>query len=724
MRGRDPNVPAILADMQGSREPWTGGRALVLVAVMACDSAAKDPPWPLRDCRLVVWHKPASSAAQVEIVGSWGGWKRPGRIVPASRSDGWRVTGFDLPPGEVTYAVVEDGAWLLDQNRPTTALHDGTEVSWAEVGDCSSPALRTDDVVAMPDGAASAKLTFLAASTTPANAAPKRGAPLGAVHVSGEAARVLRADPQSGAIELAFSALAPGKHTVIVTASAAAGAADAGPAQATARLTLWIEPRPFDWRDAPIYQVMVDRYRARDGSALSAPAPTAAFLGGAVEGARKRLGDILAMGFRAVWLSPLYANPAGAFPDGAGHSYSGYHGYWPTAPRALDPRFATEAELDAFVSDAHARGMRVLFDVVPHHVEAEHPYFRDHSADWFRRDGGDCVCGDPGCDWSAHEEDCWFAPYLPTLDWRNPDVARQVTEDARWWIDRFSGDGVRIDAVPMMPRLAARRIAWRLRADDHPGARTLVLGENFTGPGGYELLRYELGPFGLDSQFHFPLMWALRRAVATDGAPLSDVDAAVLSGEDAWTGSGAVMGLVVGNHDVPRFASVAAGDADLDGWAPSPQPADPRVYARQRLALALVYTLPGVPVVYQGDELAMSGRRDPDSRRPLPADGDATADMRGVRDFVTRLARVRDCSGALRRGSYRTLLASSEVLAFAREADGAAPAIVVVTRWPAQPPRGIVPQGWVDLLNGRTGTETMGSLDAAVFQPPGSACVH
>src|SRR5207237_1627022 len=110
-------------------------------------------------------------------------------------------------------------------------------------------------------------------------------------------------------------------------------------------------------------------------------------------------------------------------------------------------------------------------------------------------------------------------------------------------------------------------------------------------PGGYDLLKYELGPFGLDSEFHFPLMWAMRAAIATDAEPLAAIDAAVHAGEDAWTGSGAVMATMIGNHDVPRFASVAAGDAEGDGWDPAPQPMDPSVYARQAMGLGLVMTL-------------------------------------------------------------------------------------------------------------------------------------
>src|SRR5262249_19995246 len=154
---------------------------------------------------------------------------------------------------------------------------------------------------------------------------------------------------------------------------------------------------------------------------------------------------------------------------------------------------------ETFIADAHKKGVRVLFDVVPNHVHQDHPYFAAHKGSWFNHPDGSCVCGTPGCDWDSHIEDCAFAPYLPDLDWKNDEVASQISSDIVYWVDRFDADGVRIDAVPMMPRSATRRVTWELRqALENPGHKLLLMGENFTGPSGYGSLRYELGPFGLD----------------------------------------------------------------------------------------------------------------------------------------------------------------------------------------------------------------------------------
>lgn len=700
---------------------------MLLALAGACRDAAAPSGAPVRDCSLTVWYKPSTDAAHVEVVASWDGWARPGRALAGGRSDGWRVARFDPPPGPVQYAIIDDGVWIADPSVPTSAWHDGQEVAWLNVASCDVPALRVDDASGSADGAATISASFLAArggdAIDPASvvATPRTNAPL---------APNVTADPATGKLTLALSGLAPGKHTLTLSAKDARGRA-AEPAHAT----VWIEPRPFDLRDSVVYQVIVDRFRARDGSALAPPSLASGRAGGHVEGVRRAIdsGALGAMGFNTIWLSPLYANPGGTFPGSDGHPYSSYHGYWPTAARALEPTIADEASLDALVASAHARGIRVLFDVVPNHVHEQHPYFAARKDDsWFNHPDGSCVCGST-CDWATHILDCWFTPYLPDLDWRNQAVADQVSDDVAWWIDRFDGDGVRVDAVPMMPRSATRRIVHEIRSRfDHPGHASFLLGENFTGPQGYDLIRYELGPFGLGSEFHFPLLWALRGAFAEQSETLVDLDAAILAGEAAWRDSGAVMGLTIGNHDVARFASVAAGDGSGDPWTPAAQSTDAAVYAKERMALGMVYTLPGAPVVYYGDEVALAGHADPDSRRVMPSEASLSAEQTATRDFVTKLARARACSTALRRGTYRTLAVDAERLVFAREA-GADVAIVVVQRSPTTdfsgPLAGVSAGKWVDALSGAIASLSpeltifgRAPFSLSVFFPAGSPC--
>lgn len=670
--------------------------AVTLPALGAgCSSkeAASDPAG--RVCGLQVWHKPSTRDARVEIVGDWNDWQRPG-IVAEVREDGWARVLVDAAPGEHAYAIVEDGVWLADKQVPMTAFHDGKEVALGIVADCDRPALHVEGVESSPDGHAVVRASFLGARS----GAALDPTSLVATGRDGAVLPVAAAEPGTGGLRFETSGLKRGKYTFSIEARDRSGAA----AEAI-MATVWIEPRPWDPRDAIVYQVVLDRFRGDDGP-LPTPARPSDRAGGTLAGLRRAVeaGEIEALGANTLWLSPLYQNPEGDFAGVDGRMYTSYHGYWPIASRVLDSRFTSEAELERFMQAAHDRGLRVLFDVVPNHVHEQHAWVKEHP-DWFKQD---CLCGQGSCDWATHIKTCWFTPYLPDLDWTNIDAARAATSEVMWWFDRWGADGLRIDAVPMMPRAATRRIAHAVRSRyEHAGNVPYILGENFTGPGGYQNLRYDLGPFGLDGSFNFPLMWTLREALATESAPMGEIDASYRAGEHAWDGAGAVMGMMIDNHDVSRFASVSAGSADGDAWTATPQPLDPVVYAKQRVALATVLTLPGAPVLYYGDEVGLAGRNDPDSRRVMPADAALIPAQVETRAVVRKVGRARACSDALRRGALRTIVADAERFVFAREIEGdvAGAAIVALARRPSltaevKLPAG-APSAFVDLVTGK-----------------------
>ncbi len=671
-----------------------------------------------------MWHKPASRDARVEIIGDWDGWRRPG-VVPEIRADGWVQAAVDATPGEHAYAILEDGVWLADRQVPLTTFYKGKEVALGVALDCERPALHVDEATGTADGNVVVRASFQRALT---------GAPLDPASVvvqSGEGAalRAVRIDPDTGSLRFESTGFKRGKYTFSMKARDASGA-ETDDAVATA----WVEPRAWDPRDAVVYQVVLDRFRGSDGQALRVPARPSDRAGGTLEGLRKAVesGEIEALGVDTLWLSPLYQNPEGEFAGSDGRPYSSYHGYWPKASRMLDARVATEEELDRFMRASHERGIRVLFDVVPNHVHEQHPWVKEHP-DWFKTD---CICGQGSCDWATHIKTCWFTPYLPDLDWTNLDAARAETADVMWWFDRWGADGVRIDAVPMMPRAATRRIVQAVRARyEHPGQRPYLLGENFTGPGGYQSLRYDLGPFGLDGSFNFPLMWTLRAALASETASMSDIEASFRAGEKAWVGAGALMAMMIDNHDVSRFASVSAGTSEGDSWLSPPQPTDPVVYAKQRVALATVLTLPGAPVLFYGDEVGLAGRNDPDSRRVMPGEGELFREQVETRSLVRKVGRARACSDALRRGSLRTILADGERFIFARELDGdpSGAVIVALSRRPSRDAEvalsSAFPPSLVDVVTGTKVDSSRGviavpreTFGVHIYVPAGSAC--
>jgi glycosidase len=146
-------------------------------------------------------------------------------------------------------------------------------------------------------------------------------------------------------------------------------------------------------------------------------------------------------------------------------------------------------------------------------------------------------------------------------------------------------------------------------------------------------------------------------------------------------------------------------------------------------------TLPGIPVIYYGDEVGLAGKSDPDSRKVMPGDDALSDAQKQLRDTVGALGKARACSEALRRGTYRLLAADAENLVFARELPGADPVIVALARTPvtelAVPLPGVPAGTYIDLLSGAQTSLSpeLTNLGRAPFSlrvlvPAASACAH
>lgn len=683
---------------------------LLLLPSFSCSGEVTPAPPPKRDCASVVWATANDPGASIGLKGSWNGWD--GVSVPMERrDDGWYVAYFQVPTGEHGYVVVEDGEERLDEYNPLTAFRGDQEVSLLLVGDCAYPAVDVTEVEA-EEGSVQVRARFL----TAASGSTLDPSTLRARALDGTELRVARADSNTGEIVLVAEGLARGKYTVTIEARDRTGQLAESP-----RAVAWVHPASRDWDDAILYQIMIDRFRGDGGARLSDPPTAGSRAGGTLDGVRALIesGELEELGVTGVWLSPVYLNPTEA-REGPwdGRLYEGYHGYWPLASRVVDPRIGGEQALHALVTAAHARGLRVLLDIVPNHVYETNPIFLEHQGDGWFYDGADkCVCGNAACPWSTHIDTCWFTPYLPDFRWKTYAVMQHGSEESSWWASTFDLDGVRVDAVPMMPRAATRRIAHSLRGSVAPRSEQFLLGEIFTGGGqdGIDRIRYHLGPDGLDSAFDFPLMWALRDTIAYGSGSFEDVDEVLAASQVAFDGSGATIGRIVGNHDTTRFVSEANGDAANDPWDDPPeQPGNPEPYARHRMAMTIVMTFPGMPVIYYGDELGLAGGGDPDCRRVMPEVGELTTHQRRVLDETRRLGKLRRCSGALRSGAYVTLEATEDTYAYVRDSGDGWPVLVVMSK--ASGPRSIevggnvIPAGeYVDVLTGDT--ISMGGAD-------------
>ncbi|MEP7159613.1 MAG: maltose alpha-D-glucosyltransferase [Dermatophilaceae bacterium] len=343
--------------------------------------------------------------------------------------------------------------------------------------------------------------------------------------------------------------------------------------------------------------------------------------------------DYLAwLGVDCLWLPPFYASP---LRDG-GYDISDF--------TAVLPEFGTLPEFAEVVNQAHARGIRVITDLVMNHTSDQHPWFQASRSDPEGPYGDFYVWSDDDTKYAEAriifvdtEVSNWtfdpvrrkyfwhrFFSHQPDLNFENPAVARAMFDVVRFWMD-LGIDGFRLDAVPYLfeedghsgenhPKthefLAQLRV---LVAEEYPGR--ILLAEANQMP--HEVVDYFGTPEAPECHmcFHFPVMPRLYSALRLEKAtPILDVltDTPPIPTDGQW-------GTFLRNHDELTLEMVTAEErAAMYGWyAP-----DPRMRAnvgiRRRLAPlldnsraeielinALLLSLPGSPCLYYGDEIGM-----------------------------------------------------------------------------------------------------------------------
>jgi glycosidase len=219
----------------------------------------------------------------------------------------------------------------------------------------------------------------------------------------------------------------------------------------------------------------------------------------------------------------------------------------------------------------------------------------------------------------------------------------------------------------------------------------------------YDTIGRYLGRFGLDGQADFVLYHAVPyRSFASDEHGMLHVDYWTQQSQLQYP-AGAIMTPYIGSHDTARFVTLAsyrgqdgahAGDVPGRQWDQvAGPPPDAEAYARHKTALAWLYTLPGAPLLYYGDEYAAWGGADPNNRRDFTVEKDRSAAEADVAQLAVRLGAARRDLRALRRGAYVPLHATESELVFARVAaadvavvalsKGASPTSLTVTLPPA-----------------------------------------
>jgi len=489
---------------------------------------------------------------------------------------------------------------------------------------------------------------------------------------------------------------------LLALASCAHGPAAPGPASAAAAAPL--APLPSrDWRDEVVYFVLVDRFADGDPSNDAAVDRSArgAFHGGDLKGLLARLDEIASLGATALWVNPLVEN-VGGFVTGAGFPDWAYHGYWADDFGRLDPRFGDEADLRALVAACHARGIRVLLDVVYNHAGYGSRYLRDPRTRGWLRSSEHGGCGD--------DDLTQCVAGLPDFKTELPEVRDQLLDWHLSWARRFGLDGFRLDTLKHVSHDFWQVHRRRTRAELGPGF--FLLGELWGGEA--ESLDAYFAPDEMDAGFDFGFQGSALGWVQGRGRTVA-FDRYLRSREKVRPGHH--LAHFLSSHDVPGGLHQLRGDKELF-----------------RLAAALQFTVAGIPVVYYGEEVGRPGGAWPDNRSDMPwgdrdvLPGKGLPRDEGLRDFYRRLVAARRAHPALSRGRHEALGTEGDVYLFARRDAASGDAVVVALNRGATEARASFtpPPEWgaalpVDALGGAGPAPDAGGLSMVL--PPRSAAI-
>lgn len=427
-----------------------------------------------------------------------------------------------------------------------------------------------------------------------------------------------------------------------------------------------------DFHAQVLYFMMVDRFLDADKSNTKPVPdpeilPKANYMGGDLAGVLAKIKDgyFEDLGINTVWLSPITQNPEGAYglwPEPR-TKFSGYHGYWPISNTKIDYRFGDEKLLKEIIEEAHKRDMNVILDYVANHVHEEHPLYKEHpewATNLYLEDGSLNTER-----WDDHRLTTWFDTFMPTLDFSQPEVVEKMTDSALYWVTQYKLDGFRHDATKHVPETYWRTLTQKVRNNtDRP---IYQIGETY---GSYDLIRGYVSTGMLDAQFDFNQYDAAVSAFATKDGNYANLTETLQKGLEYY-GHHHLMGNISGNQDRARFISYASGDVKFDedakkaGWTREIVMSDSTAFDRLGMLQAFNMTMPGVPVIYYGDEYGSIGANDPDNRKMMKFNGLSDREN-NLRQLVQELVHLRRNSMSLLYGTTQVMAENNGLLVIKR----------------------------------------------------------
>ena len=337
--------------------------------------------------------------------------------------------------------------------------------------------------------------------------------------------------------------------------------------------------------------------------------------GGDLNGIREHLDYFKELGVTALWLTPVLENDS---PDDE-RGYSTYHGYATTNYYKVDPRFGTNEDYRRLCDEAHAKGLKVVMDMIFNHSGFEHPWTLDmptkdwlNLPEWLVESGGTSKPTvsfqqtsyklTPVKDPYASKVDLketvegWFVPTMPDLNQRNPHVMTYLIQNSKWWIETVGIDGIRMDTYPYADAKGMAR--WMKELDEeYPNFNTV--GETWVTEPAYTASWQKGSKLSKENSYLKTVM---------DFSFFDKLNQAKNEETDAWwNGLNRLYNSFVYDYLYPNPSSVMAfiENHDTDRFL-----GNGKDTLALKQALTLLLTVSRIPQLYYGTEVLMNGTKE------------------------------------------------------------------------------------------------------------------
>ena len=351
--------------------------------------------------------------------------------------------------------------------------------------------------------------------------------------------------------------------------------------------------------------------------------------GGDLNGIREHLDYFKELGVTALWFTPVLENDS---PD-TDNGFSTYHGYATTNYYKVDPRFGTNEDYKRLCDEAHAKGLKIVMDMIFNHSGFEHPWTQDmpskdwlNTPDWLteQQSGRDPMTGftansdgsaptksqylqtsyklTPVKDPYASKIDLkettegWFVPSMPDLNQRNPHVTTYLIQNSKWWIETVGIDGIRMDTYPYADAKGMAR--WMKELDEeYPNFNTV--GETWVTEPAYTAAWQKNSRLSKDNSYLKTVM---------DFSFFDKLNQAKNEETDGWwNGLNRLYNSFVYDYlyEDPNYVMAFIDNHDTDRFL-----GNGKDTLALKQALALLLTVRRIPQLYYGTEILMNGTKE------------------------------------------------------------------------------------------------------------------